>query len=736
MSLLRTALRALVALAIALAATAGVASAQVRPVAGEATTPQLIDRSVARGEISRDTGRLYRTYALVAPERVPPGLRGERPYDATLELLALRREADRMAPGPRRREVSTLLDPQESALESDLPPRYCDVLSTSPLPNQVETDNFYVEYNELLLGGGLTIDDYVDSLESAWATEAGAFSWPAPPVLGSNPAPGGKYHVRIDALGPVVYGFVSSVGTHAGPVGDNPATKWDDADADASCMGLNQDYSEFPGGPRRALDATTAHELHHSLQFGIGAHTGANVPEPNFLEGTATWMEDEVHDGADDNRNYLYPQFDDGMGEHAGDEYAYWLTWRGLTERFGANRAGGAEQVIQELYEAISRNEGLALDVLDASLTARGTSLPQAFHEYAVAARLLQPCGPALGLPFCFEEAAGYRAAAGMPADHGAIDAVPGARDGEVEDAYAIQWTALPPAGAPYAVTVEHPGTGGAVQATVACSTTLGGQVRAPLPVLSAGEAASAAGFDPAGCATRPVAVVTSASRQSGDPEEPPARPFRVTASQAPATRRLTVERDGGGAGTVSSAPSGIDCGATCQADFVAGATVTLTAAPAAGSEFAGWGDDCGGTRTCTVSLTRDRRVTATFKPTPDTSAPALRVQSRRLRATRRGRTRLRVACEDGPSGSCRGRLGLRARSASGERTARIGRHRIARMGHGESRALKLRLNRRGRRLLRRSPRGRLRAVARTIAFDDAGNRGVQRLRVRVVRRR
>lgn len=736
MLLLRTALRALVALAIALTATAGAASAQVRPAAGEATTPQLIDRSVARGEISRDTGRLYRTYALVAPDRVPPRLRGERPYDATLELLALRREANRMAPGPRRREVSTLLDPQQSALQSELPPRYCDVLSTSPLPNEVQSEHFYVEYNEVLLGGGLTIDDYVDSLESAWNTEAGAFSWPAPPVLQSNPAPGGKYHVRIDALGPVVYGFVSSVGTHAGPVGDNPSTQWDDADADASCMGLNQDYSEFPGGPRRALDATTAHEFHHSLQFGIGAVTGANAPEPHFVEGTATWMEDEVHDGADDNRGYLYPQFDDGMGEHAGDEYAYWLTWRGLTERFGANRAGGAEQVFQEFYEAISRNEGLALDVLDARLTARGTSLPQAFHDYAVAARLVQPCGSALALPFCFEEAAGYRAAAGVPADHAAIDGAPGARDGEVEDAYAIQWTALPPAGAPYAVTVQHTGTGGAVQATVACSTTLGGQVRAALPALLAGEVASATGFDPSACATRPVAVVTSASRESGDPGEPPARPFRVSASQEPATRRLTVARDGGGAGTVTSAPAGIDCGAGCQADFVAGGTVTLTAAPAAGSDFAGWGDGCAGTGACTLSLTRDRRVTATFRPTPDTSAPRLRVTSRKVRVTRRGRARLRLGCEDEPSGSCRGRLVLRARSAPGERTARIGRRRVARMDHGESRTVKLRLNRRGRRLLRRSPRGRLRAVARTVAFDDAGNRGVERVRVHVVRRR
>jgi hypothetical protein len=76
----------------------------------------------------------------------------------------------------------------------------------------------------------------------------------------------------------------------------------------------------------------------------------------------------------------------------------------------------------------------------------------------------------------------------------------------------------------------------------------------------------------------------------------------------------LTVAKDGTGSGTVTSNPAGIDCGATCQSDFGYGTVVTLTAAAATGSTFAGWtGEGCSGTGDCTVTMTAARSVTATF---------------------------------------------------------------------------------------------------------------------------
>jgi len=67
------------------------------------------------------------------------------------------------------------------------------------------------------------------------------------------------------------------------------------------------------------------------------------------------------------------------------------------------------------------------------------------------------------------------------------------------------------------------------------------------------------------------------------------------------------------------SSPAGIDCGATCSADFPTNTQVTLSASPATGSTFQGWFGACTGTATtCTVSLNQAKSVNATF------SAPAI----------------------------------------------------------------------------------------------------------------
>jgi uncharacterized delta-60 repeat protein/uncharacterized repeat protein (TIGR02543 family) len=76
----------------------------------------------------------------------------------------------------------------------------------------------------------------------------------------------------------------------------------------------------------------------------------------------------------------------------------------------------------------------------------------------------------------------------------------------------------------------------------------------------------------------------------------------------------LTVATSGAGTGTVTSSPTGIDCGATCIAAFAPGASVTLTATPASDSTFTGWTGDCTGTATpCTITMSADKTTTATF---------------------------------------------------------------------------------------------------------------------------
>ncbi|HEY8489699.1 MAG TPA: choice-of-anchor Q domain-containing protein [Dehalococcoidia bacterium] len=80
----------------------------------------------------------------------------------------------------------------------------------------------------------------------------------------------------------------------------------------------------------------------------------------------------------------------------------------------------------------------------------------------------------------------------------------------------------------------------------------------------------------------------------------------------------LDVTLAGSGSGTVTSNPAGITCGTTCDAIFLDGTGVTLTAAPDAGSVFAGWSGDCSGTASATtVIVLDDLTCTAAFQPAP-----------------------------------------------------------------------------------------------------------------------
>jgi hypothetical protein len=84
-----------------------------------------------------------------------------------------------------------------------------------------------------------------------------------------------------------------------------------------------------------------------------------------------------------------------------------------------------------------------------------------------------------------------------------------------------------------------------------------------------------------------------------------------------PETFTLTVSVDGEGEGSVTSSPAGIAAaaGETDAAEFAEGTAVTLTAEPAEGWDFLGWGGGtCSGlTTTCVVTMNADTTVSASF---------------------------------------------------------------------------------------------------------------------------
>lgn len=75
----------------------------------------------------------------------------------------------------------------------------------------------------------------------------------------------------------------------------------------------------------------------------------------------------------------------------------------------------------------------------------------------------------------------------------------------------------------------------------------------------------------------------------------------------------LTIFKNG--TGSVTSIPYGIDCGSTCDNDFVSGIVVTLTASSNSNAIFTGWeGAGCIGIGDCVLTMESNKVVTATFQ--------------------------------------------------------------------------------------------------------------------------
>ena len=170
----------------------------------------------------------------------------------------------------------------------------------------------------------------------------------------------------------------------------------------------------------------------------------------------------------------------------------------------------------------------------------------------------------------------------------------------------------------PLTVTLAGNGSGSvkSVPAGINCGTTCSTQVPQGSSVqLTATPATGSqfAGWTGGGCTGTGVCTTTVSAAAS------------VTATFTLATPTLTVTKTGTGLGTVSSTPTGINCGTTCSQVVSYGAVVTLNAAVSGtGSVFAGWsGGGCSGTGACVVTVTAATQVTATFTCSPGTTTIA-----------------------------------------------------------------------------------------------------------------
>lgn len=166
------------------------------------------------------------------------------------------------------------------------------------------------------------------TMGKVWKTEVGKLGFRKPVgdrKRGGNP----KLDVYLKELGNRgIYGYCT-------PERKVRGHKWL---ASGYCV-LDNDFAEAQYGapPLHSLRVTAAHEFFHAVQFAYDYGE-----DPWLMEATATWMEERVADGVNDNRQYLpYGQVGnpsrplDTFNRQGFNQYGNWTFFEYLSNRFG-----------------------------------------------------------------------------------------------------------------------------------------------------------------------------------------------------------------------------------------------------------------------------------------------------------------------------------------------------------------------------------------------------------------
>ena len=157
-------------------------------------------------------------------------------------------------------------------------------------------------------------------------------------------------------------------------------------DVSAYCV-IDNDFLESVFSAHTPLEntqVTVAHEFFHAVQASYDW-----AEDVWLMEATAAWVEDEVYDVINDNRQYLatspltnsFAPLDWGID---GFQYGSWIYFRRLSERFGA----GIVRSIWNRADASSFGpDEFSVQAISNALNGVGTSFRAAFNDFARANR-------------------------------------------------------------------------------------------------------------------------------------------------------------------------------------------------------------------------------------------------------------------------------------------------------------------------------------------------------------
>ena len=196
--------------------------------------------------------------------------------------------------------------------------------------------------------------------------------YPAPPTDGSR---GGGDHFDVylaDISRAGLYGFCAPEAPVSGAPGH----------ASSYCV-FDNDVRGFPMPPDASLRVTAAHELFHAVQFGM------DVEEDRwFLESTATWMEEQIADDVNDNRQFLSAgqlaerRTSLDAGSPGLSSYGNWIFFQFLSQRHGVD----AVRQIWALADAgPGRRNDYSVEAVSRFVASRGPGMRTVYPAFALA---------------------------------------------------------------------------------------------------------------------------------------------------------------------------------------------------------------------------------------------------------------------------------------------------------------------------------------------------------------
>ncbi len=299
-----------------------------------------------------------------------------------------------------------------------LTPRLQRVLRTyeerPTLSFSVDSRHFRIHYEKTGINAVSQIDDndnqipdYIEfvafEFENVYKKEIEDLGYIAPPSDGERGGGQDLYDVYITDLQQGLYGYVFPETR----VGDNPNSSATETQASTSFLRMRNNYEGF-GLQNDALKVTAAHEYFHSIQVGYNR----NTPSRFALEGSASWMEEVIYPGIDDNFQYLesvlgspdvalnYDLSDDDDPDYFDNQniwYGSWIFFQYIGENYG-------KEVIRAFWENLRSDS--ELDAFNDALLSKNISLNTAFEDFFVANIVMS--ASSASNPFVYARAADY----------------------------------------------------------------------------------------------------------------------------------------------------------------------------------------------------------------------------------------------------------------------------------------------------------------------------------------